>query len=122
MLWEQHGNDKQRLNQEMMRLYKEEGINPVSGCLPMVVQMPIWIGLYGALMVAINLRHAAFLPTWMVPEGSIFLQDLAQPDALIRWGTPFFIPGQSIPLLGWLTVRCRGCWAVESRVSTFCLS
>jgi len=107
-LREQHGSDKQRLNQEMMRLYKEEGINPVSGCLPMVVQMPIWIGLYGALMVAINLRHAAFLPTWMVPEGSIFLQDLAQPDALIRWGTPFFIPGQSIPLLGWLIGALQG--------------
>jgi len=104
-LRKKHGDKKEQLNQEMMRLYREEGINPVTGCLPMFLQMPIWIGLYGALQVAINLRHAAFLPAdwvdWM-PWRTIFLQDLAQPDSLVLWNTPFFLPGRDIPLLGWL--------------------
>jgi len=104
-LRKKHGDKKEQLNQEMMKLYREEGINPVTGCLPMFLQMPIWIGLYGALQVAINLRHAAFLPAdwvnWM-PWRTIFLQDLAQPDSLVLWNTPFFLPGRDIPLLGWL--------------------
>jgi len=104
-LRKKHGDEKERLNQEMMRLYREEGINPVTGCLPMFLQMPIWFGLYGALQVAINLRHAAFLPAgwvdWM-PWRTIFLQDLAQPDSLVLWNTPFYLPGRDIPLLGWL--------------------
>jgi len=104
-LRKKHGDKKEQLNQEMMKLYREEGINPVTGFLPMFLQMPIWIGLYGALQVAINLRHAAFLPAgwvdWM-PWRTIFLQDLAQPDSLVLWNTPFFLPGRDIPLLGWL--------------------
>ena len=104
-LRKKHGDKKEQLNQEMMKLYREEGINPVTGCLPMFLQMPIWFGLYGALQVAIHLRHAAFLPAgwvdWM-PWRTIFLQDLAQPDSLVLWSTPFYLPGQDIPLLGWL--------------------
>jgi len=104
-LRKKHGDKKEHLNKEMMKLYREEGINPVTSCLPMFLQMPIWIGLYGALQVAIHLRHAAFLPAgwvdWM-PWRTIFLQDLAQPDSLVLWSTPFFLPGQDIPLLGWL--------------------
>lgn len=48
-LQKQHKNDKERLMQEQMALYKEHGVNPVAGCLPMVVQMPVWIALYSAL-------------------------------------------------------------------------
>ena len=101
-LREQFGDDKQRLNEEMMRLYREEGINPATGCLPMFLQMPIWIGLYGALMAAIQLRHAAFLPAWMVPAGSAFLQDLAHPDALVIFDHPHPVPGQDMPLIGFV--------------------
>jgi YidC/Oxa1 family membrane protein insertase len=101
VLREEFGDDKQKLNQEMMALYKAEGINPVGGCLPMFIQMPIWVGLYGALMVAIQLRHAAFLPAWMVPEGSLFLQDLAQPDTLVHWETPI---GTTLPLFGRIAI------------------
>ncbi len=96
----QFGDDKQRMNEEMMRLYKEEGINPMGGCLPMFLQMPIWIALYGALLAAVSLRHAAFLPAWMLPEGSAFLQDLAQPDRLIYFANPIEF---SLPLLGTIT-------------------
>ncbi len=107
-LREQFGDDKQRLNQEMMKLYKEEGINPVGSCLPMFIQMPIWIGLYGALMASLQLRHAAFIPSEWVPAGSIFLQDLAQPDSLVHWVEPFFLPGRDILVMGWVINAIQG--------------
>ncbi len=93
---EQYKDDKKRLHEEMLKLQREEGFNPFSGCLPMFIQMPIWIGLYGALQASLNLRHAWFIPAAWLPEGSIFLQDLAQPDALIAWQEPFFLPGQDL--------------------------
>jgi YidC/Oxa1 family membrane protein insertase len=97
---EQYKDDKKRLHEEMLKLQREEGFNPFSGCLPMFVQMPIWIALYGALLTSLQLRHAWFIPAAWLPEGSIFLQDLAQPDALIAWQEPFFLPGQDIFLVG----------------------
>jgi YidC/Oxa1 family membrane protein insertase len=72
-----YGRDKERLTQETMRIYRENGVNPVSGCLPLLIQMPIWFGLYWAL---INLSQTA-------PEfnsGFLWLPSLAQPD-------PFYI-------------------------------
>jgi len=106
---ERHGGNKERLNAEMMKLYREEGLNPISSFLPMFVEMPIWIGLYSALLVAINLRHAAFLPAgwvdWM-PWQTTFLQDLAQPDCLVILDKPWYLPGREIwPLsyiVGWI--------------------
>ncbi len=52
---------KQEMNKEVMAVYSREGINPLGGCLPMVLQMPIWIGLYRMLQVAIELRHAPWI-------------------------------------------------------------
>jgi len=104
-LREEFGDDKQHLNQEMMRLYREEGVNPVGGCLPMFIQMPVWIGLYGALLVSLHLRHAAFIPASWLPQGSVFLQDLAQPDALVSWTAPV---GQDLPLIGWVVTHMMG--------------
>jgi len=52
---------KQKMNEEVMEVYRREGINPMGGCLPMVIQMPIWIALYRMLQVAIELRHAPWL-------------------------------------------------------------
>jgi len=52
---------KQQMNQEVMALYKREGINPMGGCLPMLLQMPIWFGLYRMLGVTIELRHAPWI-------------------------------------------------------------
>ncbi|RMF83898.1 MAG: membrane protein insertase YidC, partial [Nitrospinota bacterium] len=59
-LQERYKNDKQKLNQEMMRLYRENRVNPLGGCLPMVLQIPIFFALYRVLYVAIELRHAPF--------------------------------------------------------------
>jgi len=67
------GKDKEKLTQETMRIYREHGFNPMAGCLPMLVQMPIWFGLYGALLHLASTSEefkGAFL----------WLPSLAQPD------------------------------------------
>ncbi len=70
-----YGNDKQKLNQAMMELYRTEKINPLGGCLPIVVQIPVFIALYWVLLGSIELRHAPWLG---------WIQDLSAPD-------PFYI-------------------------------
>jgi YidC/Oxa1 family membrane protein insertase len=72
-LQKQHKNDKERLMQEQMALYKEHGVNPVFGCLPMVVQMPVWIALYSALFFLSHnnpefARPFLWIPNLGVPE------------------------------------------------------
>jgi YidC/Oxa1 family membrane protein insertase len=79
-----YAKDKQRQQAELMALYKERNINPaasVLGCLPMLLQMPIWIALYSGLAVDIDLRQAGFIPGWIT--------DLANPDTLATFHTPF---------------------------------
>ncbi|MCY4044711.1 MAG: membrane protein insertase YidC [Cellvibrionales bacterium] len=60
-LKDRYGDDRQKLSQETMALYKKEGVNPIGGCLPMLVQMPIFIALYWVLMESVELRHAPFI-------------------------------------------------------------
>ncbi|TCK03616.1 membrane protein insertase YidC [Marinobacterium mangrovicola] len=74
-LKEQYGDDRQKMSQEMMKLYQKEKINPLGGCLPILVQMPVFIALYWVLMESIELRHAPFFG---------YIQDLSQMD-------PYFI-------------------------------
>ncbi len=74
-----YANDKAEMNKHVMALYKEQGASPISGMLPMMVQMPIWISLYSAIYASIELRGAAFLPFWIT--------DLSSPDALITFTT-----------------------------------
>ncbi|MGF1698348.1 membrane protein insertase YidC [Vibrio lamellibrachiae] len=57
---ERIGDDRQRMSQEMMELYKKEKVNPLGGCLPIFLQMPIFISLYWALMESVELRHSPF--------------------------------------------------------------
>jgi YidC/Oxa1 family membrane protein insertase len=68
---EQYGSDRQKTSQAMMDLYKKEKINPVSGCLPMLVQMPVFLALYWTLMESVELRHAPWL---------LWITDLAAMD------------------------------------------
>ena len=70
-LKEQYGDDRQRLHQAMMELYKTEKINPLGGCLPVVVQMPVFIALYWVLLYSVEMRQAPFM-AW--------IQDLSAPD------------------------------------------
>lgn len=60
-LREQHGNDRQKMSAAMMDLYKKEKINPLGGCLPILVQMPVFLALYWVLMESVELRHAPFI-------------------------------------------------------------
>ncbi|BGI51241.1 MAG: membrane protein insertase YidC [Arsenophonus endosymbiont of Ceratovacuna japonica] len=76
---EQMGDDKQRMSQEIMDLYKTEKVNPLGGCLPLLIQMPIFLALYYMLMSSIELRHAYFIG---------WIQDLSARD-------PYYI----LPLL-----------------------
>lgn len=91
-LREKHKNDKQKMNQEMMGLYKTYKVNPLSGCLPMVVQMPIFFAFYRMLYSAIELRHAPFFG---------WIMDLSAPDRLFDFGVtiPFFEAPTGIPVL-----------------------
>ena len=70
---------KQRMNEEMMKLYKEHGINPLGGCLPMVIQLPFLYGFYRVLDLSIELRHAPWLGC---------IRDLAMPDQCHLFGIP----------------------------------
>lgn len=88
-LREQHKDDKQKLNQEMMELYKRYQVNPLGGCLPMLVQLPVFIGLYQGLLYAIELRQAPFFG-WII--------DLSQPDRLGSIPIPFVEPS-GVPIL-----------------------
>jgi len=63
-LKERYGDDRQRLNQAMMELYKKEKINPLGGCLPIVVQIPVFIALYWVLLESVEMRQAPFM-LWM---------------------------------------------------------
>jgi YidC/Oxa1 family membrane protein insertase len=67
-LKDQYGNDRMRMQQEMMSLYKKEKINPVGGCLPMLLQIPVFIGLYWALFASVELRGAPWIG-WITDLG-----------------------------------------------------
>jgi YidC/Oxa1 family membrane protein insertase len=79
-LKEKYKDDPTRMNQEVMKLYKEHGVNPVGGCLPMMIQIPIFFGLFSMLGQAAELRNASFL----------WVHDLSQPDTVAH-----------LPGLGW---------------------
>ena len=70
-LQEQYKNDKQQLQVKMMEMYKTEKINPLGGCLPILVQIPVFIALYWVLLSAVELRHAPWI---------LWIHDLSAPD------------------------------------------
>ncbi len=70
-LREQHGNDRQRMHQAMMEFYKAEKINPLGGCLPIVVQIPVFISLFWVLLASVELRYTPFI---------LWIEDLSSPD------------------------------------------
>jgi len=86
---EKYKDDREQLNKEMIEVYRRHKVNPLGGCLPMLLQLPVFIGLYNALLQAIELRHAPFI-AW--------IHDLSQPDRLGAWPIPFVLP-PGIPVL-----------------------
>ena len=95
---EQYSEDRQRLHKEMMELYKREKVNPMAGCLPIAMQIPVFFALYKVLFVTIEMRHAPFYG---------WIQDLSAPDpttlfnlfGLISWDPPLFLHIGIWPLL-----------------------
>jgi YidC/Oxa1 family membrane protein insertase len=94
-LREKYKNDKTKIGQETMALYKTHKVNPLGGCLPMVIQIPVFFGLYKTLMYAIELRHAPFF--W-------WIQDLSEKDPYyitpIIMGSTMFIQQKMTPPMG----------------------
>ena len=88
-LQEQYANDKQQLQIKMMEMYKQEKINPLGGCLPIVVQIPVFIALYWVLLSAVELRHAPWIG---------WIKDLAGPD-------PYFVLPVVYAITAYLQVR-----------------
>lgn len=97
-LQEKYKDDKPRLQQEMMTLYKDEKVNPLAGCLPLIVQIPIFYALYKTLLVSTEMRHQPF---------ALWIKDLSAPDPLtplnlfgaIDWQPPAIIAIGVLPLL-----------------------
>lgn len=89
-LQERHKDDKMKMNTEIMALYKREKVNPASGCLPILIQIPVFFALYKVLFVTIEMRHAPFFG---------WIKDLSAPDpsniftlfGLVPWETPHFL-------------------------------
>ena len=102
-LKERFGDDRVRLNQEMMALYKQEKVNPASGCLPIIIQIPVFFALYKVLFVTIEMRHAPFFG---------WIRDLSAPDptsvfnlfGLIPWNPPQFLMLGAWPLIMGVTM------------------
>jgi YidC/Oxa1 family membrane protein insertase len=97
-LREKHKDDQATLQKEMMELYRRHRVNPLSGCLPMLLQLPIFVGLYNALVHAIELRHAPFM---------LWINDLSAPDWLMIGGIGIpvltLLMGASMFVQQWLT-------------------
>jgi len=87
-LKEIHGDDRQKLHQAMMDLYKTEKINPLGGCLPIVIQIPVFISLYWVLLGSVEMRQAPF---------ALWIKDLSSPD-------PFYI----LPVLMGISMIIQG--------------
>jgi YidC/Oxa1 family membrane protein insertase len=85
-LKKKYGDDKDELNRQMMAMYKDQGIGAYLGCLPMFLQMPIWIALWSALQSTFELRQAPFLWGWT------WIHDLSQPDKLYDFGHTIALP------------------------------
>lgn len=92
---EKYKKDPRKAQLESMHIYKEAGVNPLSGCLPMLLQMPFLIGMFYMLKSSFPLRGAPFIPGW--------IDNLAAPDVLFSWDQHFWLIGNEFHLLPILT-------------------
>jgi YidC/Oxa1 family membrane protein insertase len=93
-LQEKYKDDKERQTKEVWALYRKHGVNPLGGCLPALIQLPIFVGLWQALNNSVHLRHASFL----------YIKNLAAPDMLARFPMEVPILGRYFNLLPFLVV------------------
>jgi YidC/Oxa1 family membrane protein insertase len=94
-LRERYKDDRQQLNEKMMELYRTEKINPLGGCLPIVVQIPVFIALYWVLLESVELRHAPF---------ALWIRDLSGADPYyvlpVLMGVSMFLQQRMTPMIG----------------------
>ena len=95
LLQERYKKDPKKLQMEMMKIYREEKVNPFSGCFPLLIQLPFLIGLFDLLKTSFDLRGASFIPGW--------IDNLNSPDVLFSWNAPIFFFGTQFHLLPFLT-------------------
>lgn len=88
---EKYKKEPKKAQLEIMNLYREKGVNPVSGCLPLLIQMPFLIGMFDLLKSTFELRGASFIPGW--------IDNLTSPDVLFTWSTPIPLIGNQFHLL-----------------------
>jgi len=88
---EKNKKDPKKTQIEIMDLYKKEGVNPVSSCFPLLIQMPFMVGMFDLLKSTFELRGASFIPGW--------INDLSAPDVLFSWDKPLFFIGNQFHLL-----------------------
>jgi len=102
-LREKYKDDKETMNKELMALYRTFKVNPMAGCLPMLLQLPVFIALYNVLGYAIELRHASFIPT-LPFTNIVWLADLSAKDPLLItplvMGATMFLQQKMTPSAG----------------------
>jgi len=96
-----HKNNKQKMNEEMMKLYHKHQVNPMGGCLPMLIQLPIFIGLLFALRSSFELRQSGFL----------WIEDLSLPDALFR------LPFNAVPSFNLLPILMTVAMLIQQKIA-----
>jgi YidC/Oxa1 family membrane protein insertase len=106
-LKEKYSNDREKLNKEIMELYRRNGVNPLGGCVPMLLQFPVFIGLYNALSTPLELRHAPFLwikdlsrPDWQSLPFTVGNWQLGIPVLTILMGASMFVQQWMTPTAG----------------------
>ncbi len=103
-LREKHKDNPQKLNQEMASMYKKEGVNPLGGCLPLLLQFPFFIAMFGLFNNHFDLRGATFIPGW--------IGDLSAPESILSFGD------FTLPILGWNDLRLLPILFVGSQLVT----
>lgn len=93
-LQEKYKKDPKKAQMEVLALYREKGVNPLMGCLPILIQIPFLIGMFDLLKSVFELRGASFIPGW--------IDNLTAPDILISWNYPIFFFGTNLHLLPFL--------------------
>jgi len=104
---EQNKKDPMKAQKEIMALYREKGVNPLSGCLPLLIQMPFLIGMFDLLRSTFELRGAVFIPGW--------INDLSAPDVAYTWGHHIFLLGTQLHLL---PIILGGIMWLQQRISS----
>ncbi len=94
VIQEKYKKDPKRAQQEVMKLYREKGVNPLSGCFPLLIQLPFLIGMFDLLKSTFELRGASFIPGW--------IDNLTAPDVLFSWNFPIIFFGTDFHLLPFL--------------------